>query len=852
MTAAGPRLAEFFDQLPYRPDPFQIEAGLALEAGRSVVVTAPTGAGKTLVAEIAIHLAVASGRRVFYTTPIKALSNQKFNDLIDAYGADRVGLLTGDNVINGGAEIVVMTTEVLRNMIYADTRTLDEVEFVILDEVHYLQDRFRGAVWEEVLIHAPAHVRMVALSATIANADEFAAWITERRGDTALVITTERPVPLEGRYLMADRMGTQRMLMLATFSDKGGKLRPNPKLEHLLGLERGRRTRFTTPGRVEIIEHLADEGMLPVIYFIFSRAGCDSAALSVLESGIRLIDPDLRPAIRQIAEARTAHLSDADLTALDYGRWISGLEAGVAAHHAGLVPAFKETVEELFSTGMLKVVFATETLALGINMPARTVVLDTLSKFDGEGHSLLEPGDYTQLTGRAGRRGIDTVGYGVVLHSRFIRFDQVVGIASIGSHPLRSSFRPTYNMAANLVANYTEERASELLEASFAQFQRQGSSASAEATLRQMEDRLGDELTRAQCELGSVEEYLTAIEGADAVSAQRLAGTLHPGDVVDIPAGPRAGRYLILRRVARGKRGVRHLVMGTGGRTSTLGEHEMVAGTVKAGSISMPREYQGNDRKFNQVVVRKLRGIPPPEQRQARGDGQPRIDHPVAACPDAASHIQWLRKARRTQRRIDQTRTDLRRDGVGLVDEFRWIQSLLSEWGYLRDWSLTDRGERLRFLYNELDLLLVEVAERGAFWSLTPAELAALASCFVFEPRTDQPAEPTWPSVALERRYNDVVAVWEELADSERRHRLPMTRRPDPGFVESAYAWAMGRELDDLPTAERLAAGDFVRVSRQLVDLIKQLRDVFPPLAEDARSALTAIDRGVVAAQGAR
>ncbi len=848
MIGSGP-LSGFFSRLPYEPDEFQKEAAAALLAGSSVVVTAPTGAGKTLVAEMAIHLAVNSGRRVFYTTPIKALSNQKFGDLVSDYGRERVGLLTGDNVINGGAPIVVMTTEVLRNMIYADPAAVADVEFVILDEVHYLQDRFRGAVWEEVLIHAPRHVRMVALSATIANADEFSDWIEERRGDTALIYTDERPVPLEGRYLLADRVGGQRLVMLPTFVEKGGKRRQNPKLEHLLGLERGRRNRFTTPRRTEIIEYLAEEAMLPAIYFIFSRAGCDAAALSVLEHGMKLIDHEQRLQIRAIAEERTAHLSDTDLVALDYGRWVSALEAGVAAHHAGMVPAFKETVEELFAGGFLKVVFATETLALGINMPARTVVLESLSKYDGEGHSLLEPGDYTQLTGRAGRRGIDTVGFGVVLHSRFVRLDQVFRIASVGSHPLRSSFRPTYNMAANLVANYDEERATELLEASFAQFQRQGSHQAAQKTLRDLEQRSQDEYARAGCELGSVDEYLSMIESSDRGRARSLAGDLHPGEVIDIPSGPRAGRYVVLRRVARGKNGSRHLVLSTSGRTSTIGENEIVSGTVKTGIVEFPRPYRGNDRKFTQVVLRKLRSIPSSEHRV---DARPSvtIDHPVAACPDATSHVHWLRKARRTERRMEQLRTDLRREGVGLTDEFRSIEALLSDWGYLDGWALTERGERLRFLYNELDLLLVEAIERGLFWGLDPIELAAFASCFVFEPRTDQPSQPVWPSPDLAARYERLLELWDELSAAERDHRLPVGRRPDPGFAPSAHAWAEGRDLDDLPGADRLAAGDFVRVSRQLVDLVKQLRDVFPPLAEDARTALKLVDRGVVAAQG--
>ncbi|MDH4117120.1 MAG: DEAD/DEAH box helicase [Acidimicrobiia bacterium] len=842
-------LEEFLTQLPYAADPFQHEAGEALASGRGVVVTAPTGAGKTLVAEIAIHLAVTAGRKVFYTTPIKALSNQKFGDLIGRYGSDRVGLLTGDNVINGGAEIVVMTTEVLRNMIYTDAEVVDAVEFVILDEVHYLQDRFRGAVWEEILIHAPPHVKMVALSATIANADEFAAWIAERRGDTVLIVEEERPVPLESLYLVADRAGTQRLHLLPMFSGDARKNRPNPRLDRLLNL--GKKNRFTTPGRVEIVEMLQEENLLPAIYFVFSRAGCDGAALSLTESGLRLVDGDARDRIRSIAEEHTAHLSDADLSALDYGRWITTLECGIAAHHAGMVPAFKETVEELFASGLLKVVFATETLALGINMPARTVVLDSLSKFDGEGHAMLEPGDYTQLTGRAGRRGIDTRGYGVVLHSRFVRLDQVQRIASTGSHPLRSSFRPTYNMAVNLVANYSEERALELLDASFAQFQRESAGLSAQRTLENLQQKEIDERSRAQCELGSVEEYAALLDKSNTSQARSLAGRLHPGDVIDIPAGSRAGRYVVLRRVARGKKGVRHLVLGTSGRTSTIGEHEVVPGTAVSGSVHFPRDFRGQDRKFNQVVLRQLRAIPPAGKARPELPPTTRPDHPVAACRDAESHVRWLRKARRTAKRINQLRSDLRRQGVGLVDEFNSIRSLLTEWSYLDSWELTGRGERLRFLYNEMDLLLTESIERGLLWNLDSAELAAFLSCFVYEPRSDQPSEPAWPTTTLTDRFATLERLSDELAGAERLHRLPPSRRPDPGFVEAAHAWASGKELDAVPIPDRLAAGDFVRICRQLVDLVRQVRDVVSELSDDARAALAAVDRGVVAAQGA-
>ncbi len=836
-------LIDFFAGRPFPPDPFQEQAAKALEAGHSVVVTAPTGAGKTLVAEAAIHLAVEAGRRAFYTTPIKALSNQKFGDLVAEHGSGSVGLLTGDNVVNGDAQIVVMTTEVLRNMIYADRRALDDVAFVILDEVHYLQDPLRGAVWEEVLIHAPQTVRFVCLSATIANADEFATWVRERRGPTELIVAEERPVPLEGLYMMADRFGPEHLLLLPTFVRQEGRLRPNPRIERLLAA--GGRRRFATPRRLEVVERLAADGLLPVIYFIFSRAGCDAAALRILESGIRLTTPEQRERAREVAEARTAHLDDDDLTSLGYGRWLATLQAGAAAHHAGLIPAFKEAVEELFASGDLPVVFATETLALGINMPARTVVLESLSKFDGTSHQLLEPGDYTQLTGRAGRRGIDTVGYGIVLHSRFVPFDQVARIASVGSHPLRSSFRPTYNMAANLVANYPQSRAEEMLRASFAQFQRRNARRRAEQALEGLERRLEEELADALCEQGSVEEY-AELRAARHPGREDLAAGLHPGDVIEVPQGPRAGRFVVLRRLGRGDREPRVLALSTSGKVHTLGPRELVPGTERVGVVDLPRPYRRKDRRLEQELLRRLRRIPRrPSPRRETGH----IDHPVATCPDAEAHLGALRRARRTARRIEQLRAELEASDGGLVAEFRKIERLLGDWGYLDGWALTDRGRRLRFVYNEADLLVAECVERGLASGLSAEELAALVSVFVYEPRKEGPEAAEPPTATLAERWRAVQEVWEELTADELSRRLPPTRRPEPGFMAAAYDWATGASLEELE-AGSLAVGDFVRVTRQLADLLRQLRDAYPELAATARAALEAVDRGVVAAQG--
>jgi len=491
---SGATRERFVAEHPYPLDRFQLDALDLLDEGKSVLVSAPTGSGKTVVAEYAVHLALGEGAKAFYTTPIKALSNQKYGDLRRKYGADQVGLLTGDNSINGQAPIVVMTTEVLRNMIHAEPGRLADLRYVVLDEVHFLQDRYRGGVWEEVILGAPPNVTLVCLSATVANADQLAAWISEVRGATGVVIETHRPVELKNLFVVGDRLA-ERLHLLPTFVDG----RPNPeamKLDELIerpgsgrraaSLSRpqlGARTALTTgpavrqrraqvfrPRRIEVVERLADDQLLPAIYFVFSRAGCDESVRQCLDDGLRLTTPEERQRIRAIVESYVDPLTDEDLSVLGYSSYVASLEAGMAAHHAGMVPPFREAVEACFAEALVKVVFATETLALGINMPARSVVIEEVTKFGGSGHQELTPGEYTQLTGRAGRRGIDEIGYAAVVCSPFHSFDDVARIAGGRPRALSSSFRPTYNLAVNLVRRHTREAAYGLVSSSFAQF----------------------------------------------------------------------------------------------------------------------------------------------------------------------------------------------------------------------------------------------------------------------------------------------------------------------------------------------------------------------------------------------
>ena len=515
-----PRVDAFRARQKFDLDPFQLTACTALERGNSVLVAAPTGAGKTIVAEFAVYLAMQQPRaKVFYTAPMKALSNQKFQEFVAEYGASEVGLLTGDTNINSGARIVVMTTEVLRNMLYADSDLLRDLSFVIMDEVHYLADRFRGAVWEEVIIHLPQPVRLVSLSATVSNAEEFGDWLQAVRGETDVIVSEERPVPLDQHILMRTKLidlfdssglaATNRvnpeLVQMARYGGRTISSRPSQDVGRRHS--RGGRPDDTRMNRPAVIDLLESRNLLPAIFFIFSRVGCDQAVAQVLRAGVRLTEQWERDEIRAIVEDRCRTLLDEDLAVLGYWEWLEGLERGVAAHHAGMLPAFKEVVEELYRRKLVRVVFATETLALGINMPARTVVLEKLEKFNGEARVPITPGEYTQLTGRAGRRGIDVEGHSVIQWQDALDPQAVASLASRRTYPLNSSFRPTYNMAVNLIEQFGRDRTREVLESSFAQFQADRAVVDLARKVRSQRESLDGYAEAMACHLGDFAEY---------------------------------------------------------------------------------------------------------------------------------------------------------------------------------------------------------------------------------------------------------------------------------------------------------------------------------------------------------
>ncbi|WP_205849933.1 DEAD/DEAH box helicase [Nakamurella flava] len=925
-------LEQFADSRPFRLDDFQTQACRALEDGRSALVCAPTGAGKTIVGEFAVHRALATDGKCFYTTPIKALSNQKYTDLVAEYGPERVGLLTGDTSINAHAPVVVMTTEVLRNMLYAESSALRGLTAVVLDEIHYLADKFRGAVWEEVILHLPDSVQLVGLSATVSNAEEFGAWLTEVRGEVTVVVDEVRPVPLWQHMLVGKRMfdlfTTSSAAELASAAAAGSgpvaAVRIDPSLARAVSDAQSMADRFGTagydragkdggrgragrprsggfggprwrpPARVDVIEKLDANGLLPAITFIFSRAGCDAAVAQCVRSGLRLTTEAERAEIRAVVDRRTVDLAEGDLGVLGYWDWRDALERGLAAHHAGLLPVFKETVEELFVAGLVKAVFATETLALGINMPARTVVLEKLVKYNGEGHVDLTPGEFTQLTGRAGRRGIDVEGHAVVVWAPGMDPRQVAGLASRRTYPLRSSFRPSYNMAVNLVDRLGRAQARTLLEQSFAQYQADQSVVGLARQVARNTDAIRAHEKSMQCDQGDIVEYLELAgqlsraekELARAGASRRRRetendlGALKRGDIIAVPTGRRAGLAVVLDPGVNTDGTVRPLVVTAGRWAGRLSDADFRGPVPALGTLRLGKFTDHRSPKVRRDLASALAssGTVVPGRSPRRGGDHDAGEaefavlrravkaHPVHGCADRENHLQWARRWQRltAENAALTAKVDSARGSLG--QELDRILTLLTDRGYLRGDRLTETGRMLSRIWSESDLVVAECLRRGAWTGLDPAQLAAVVSTLVYESRRETGPQrmPSGPAAAA---VTETTRIWAEVTAQERELRLRVTRDLDLGFGAAVSTWVRGGSLAEAlsvaaSTGTELTAGDFVRWCRQVVDLLDQIAGLagsgrsgttespaaaaLAPVAATAVAAITALRRGVV------
>jgi len=918
-----PELARFAADLPFALDDFQQRACAALERGHGVLVCAPTGAGKTVVGEFAVHLALAAGGKCFYTTPLKALSNQKHTDLTARYGRDRIGLLTGDLSVNSDAPVVVMTTEVLRNMLYADSPALRGLSHVVMDEVHFLADRMRGPVWEEVILHLPDEVRLVSLSATVSNAEEFGGWIQTVRGDTTVVVDEHRPVPLWQHVLVGKRLYDlfdYRVCEAGEPQDGNREPRVNPDLlrhiahrreadrmsdwrgprRHGSGRPGGRPRFYRPPARPDVIATLDSEALLPAITFVFSRAGCDAAVHQCLRSPLQLTTQEERAQIAEVIDHRCGDLADADLGVLGYYEWREGLLRGLAAHHAGMLPAFRHTVEELFAAGLVKAVFATETLALGINMPARTVVLERLVKFNGEQHVPLTPGEYTQLTGRAGRRGIDVEGHAVVLwqpSEETTEPSAVAGLASTRTFPLRSSFVPSYNMTINLVQHMGPEQAHQLLEQSFAQYQ---ADRSVVGLMRGIErgTKMLDEIV---AELGGpkapildyarlrarITELERAQSRASRLQRRQAAGdalaALRKGDIINITQGRRGGLAVVLES-ARDSDDPRPLVLSEHRWAGRISSADYSGASGPLGSMVLPKRVEHRQPRVRRDLASALRsavaGLAVPSRRRGDGDADGEFHNPELAelraelrrhpshnSPGLESQVRQAERYLRVERDNAQLEKKVAAATNSLARTFDRIVGLLTERGFIEgpadDPQVTDHGRLLARIYSESDLLVAECLRTDAWAGLKPAELAAVVSAVLYETRGgDGPGSASAaevPTQRLRQALQQTSRMSTALRADEQAHRIAPGREPDDGFVNVIYRWAQTGDLsaalaaaDAHPSAgtgSPLLAGDFVRWCRQVLDLLDQVRNAAsdPELRAVAKRAINDVRRGVVA-----
>ena len=783
-------------------DPFQLEAIEKLERSRGVLVSAPTSSGKTLIAEYAIWRCLVAAPElgqsaepalgVIYTTPLKALSNQKFRDLGQRYGEGNVGLVTGEHTVNESAPVVVMTTEILRNILYDEPERLRRIGDVVLDEVHYIDDHPRGTVWEEIIIEAPRHIRITGLSATISNVDEVAAWMSQLRGGVEVVTQTERPVALE-LWLCLDNQ------LWALFDERGQIARRT--LEQAQNLSVGDlRLRYARRAPendlLQVIERLNAGGMLPAIYFIFSRRGCREALSRCAVHGLDLSGPAEKAAVDAELSRRMEGITDDDERRV-FADSVDArlLRRGIAMHHAGMLPYAKETVELLFQRGLVKVVFATETLSLGLNMPARACVVSSFTKFDGTGFHPLTSAELTQLMGRAGRRGIDTVGHGVILKESDVDVRDIYDAAIGGEMSVDSKFAPTYTMVLALLKTRSLERAEELLDRSFGQFQalrRSEHWVHRRANLEQLRDdlrRRSFRHPRHPCTEETLTRHLRLVAQVESMDTEvRRARRQHWRD-------RRSGRY-----------GARAADPG--------GRFESLRRSLKA----------------------------------ARG----RLDESLcSSCPLLSEHRSHRRETQEVEETLQHGEEELRSARGRYRREFRALRAVLREAGFLEHDRPTELGLLAEALFGESALLVADAVHAGWLEELTPADLVGVLTMLVAEDRGRERPQPTrrqWPSRGVERGHRLLRGDLQRLAAIEERHGAATLRPLSFDFVTAAHQWASGAALADIDVPPGVDVGDLVKVVKNLYSLLRQMEQALHDhgLAPLVRSARGAIEREMI------
>jgi superfamily II RNA helicase len=850
----------FRAKYPFPLDDFQVEACRAIAAGSSVIVSAPTGAGKTLVAEFAIHLGLERGRRIAYTTPLKALSNQKFADFTRAFGEDVVGILTGDVKVNPDGRVLVMTTEILRNMLYGGG--LDELGWIVLDECHYMGDEGRGTVWEEIIVNAPPDVPLVALSATVANVAEIADWISLVHRPIVPIYHPHRPVPLS--YALADLAGE-----IHDFDKvRRGQAR-------VVGDERREtddRGRWFTRRNVDptvLIEQLEARGWLPAIYFIFSRAGCERAMDDVLvdRRGLltreqqREVDAAIGEALRESPTMGDSEVNQTIFRAL-------GLGAGV--HHAGILPSLKRLIERLFERGLCKVVFATETMSLGIHMPARAVVLQGTTKRTERGFRSLRHNELTQIAGRAGRRGIDTEGKCVIALDARDGVEDIVRVVDGSPEPIESQFRLGYGSVALLLGTgASPEALRRRVEASFGQYQNLKRIREMEHDLRRLETALQEARSfAAPCgDFSRIGRYRTL--RAEVEARRRAAGRGgRRGEKSVIEA--EAGRLAVVRRSGAPSLAVilgLHTIRGRRVLVDALLPHGAVV-RLKAGAIkqllwatpplTIPRD-RGRDGRGLRHLAEQLDALDVRELLERERAQRPETSLGAIECHQCpwGSTVrcdQAWREVERLDERVEQRRRALETVRGAYWQEFLRVVEVLEQFEAVRAGRLESKGRLVASLRHDNELLVTEVLHRGILADLTLAEAAAVCSAFSEEARSGEPQIARGflrSHPKLRRKLEQIGGVADMVAEAQRQRRLDMPVNVHPGFMPAVFRWASGEE--DWATIVRQAfgghEGDLIRAMRRLIDLLRQLAESAEIPVATARllgQAARVIDRGIV------
>jgi superfamily II RNA helicase len=859
----------FRARYPFPLDDFQLEAVRAIAADQSVIVSAPTGAGKTLVAEFAIQQALERGRRIAYTTPLKALSNQKYGDFARAYGEDKVGILTGDVKVNPHAPVLVMTTEILRNALYGSG--FPDLGYIVLDECHYMGDEGRGTVWEEIIVSAPREAQLVALSATVANVKEIADWISIVHRPIVPIFQPHRPVPLH--YFIADLAGDVHDVAEV----RRGRARVIGDEPH----GPTDRTRWYTRRVVDpatLIEALEQHRWLPAIYFIFSRAGCERAMEDVLGEGKPLIT---REQGQEVDEAIASALADQPAlgeSSLSQSVF-RGLHQGVALHHAGMLPGLKRLVETLFERGLCKVVFATETMSLGIHMPARAVVLQGLTKRTDRGFRSLTHNELTQMAGRAGRRGIDPEGQCVIALDARDGLEDLLRVVDGSPEPIESRFKLGYGSAAALIATGAEPEAiRKRIESSFGQYQNLKRIREMEQEVRALDSALAEARRyEAPCgEFARIGRYRRARQEVDA-RRQATGRGGRRGERSAVEA--EAGRLALVRR-----KGAPSLAMIL--RVHAIRGHRVLFDALlpngavvrlKSGLLKrifwatppfhVPRDLMrashGRDGRHD---VRGLRGL---SEQLAAVDVAQLMEHERAQGPEAtlaaiechrcpwgataACDRAW-RELERLEERARQKREGLEAVRGAYWQEFLAVVEVLEQFGALHGRELQPKGRLIASLRHDNEMLVAEAVWRRLFDDATVAEAAALCSALLEESRSGEPHIARGflkRNNKLRRKLDALIATADAVFQAQRARHLAMPISVQPGFMPAVYRWASGD--DDWSGIVEASfgghEGDLIRAMRRLIDLLRQLADsaeIPLAVARMLSHAASIVDRGIV------